>query len=193
MNQNLKITDYQERVLQEEVIYTGQIIDVVKEKVQLPDSTTAYREIVHHAPAVAIIVINQDDQMLVVHQWRAAIRAMTIEIPAGKMDERDSNPVQAAVRELNEETRLAAGTLELVTKFYSSIGFADEEIYIYHAQDLSVVQNALPQDQDEQLSLEWVDFKTMKQMFQTGQLNDVKTSLAFLYWQGLRLKAAKIR
>ncbi|AEJ23989.1 NUDIX hydrolase [Weissella koreensis] len=140
---------------------------------------------------MAIIVINQDDQILVVHQWRAAVRAMTIEIPAGKMDKRDLKPIETAVRELNEEVRLEAGELQLITNFYSSIGFADEKIFIYYATNLTPVKKALPQDADEQLMLEWVDFSTMEQMFKNGELNDAKTSFAFLYWQSLRLKAAK--
>lgn len=191
MIKDLKIKDYKENVLNEETVYAGKIIDVVKESVELPDGKTASRDIVHHVPAVAIIVINRSDQILVVHQWRAAVRKMTVEIPAGKMDERDIEPYETAIRELNEEVRLVAGDLQLITSFYSSIGFADEKIYMYHATNVSPVKNALPQDSDEQLSLEWLDFSTMEQMFSDGQLNDAKTSFAFLYWQNLRLKAEK--
>ncbi|MFL1695190.1 NUDIX hydrolase [Weissella kandleri] len=177
---------FKESVEQEQSIYRGHILDLNLETVRLPDGRKAKREIIHHQPAVAALVLNEQDQMLMVQQWRAAVRQMTLEIPAGKVDNRDQTPLEAMERELNEETRLQAGQLEQFTAFYSSIGFADEKIYLYLAQHLTPVQNEMAQDSDENLNLVWYDFATVQQMFEDGRLNDAKTNMAYLYWKNLR-------
>lgn len=177
---------FKESVEQDQSLYQGHILDLHLETVRLPDGRKAQREIIHHQPAVAALVLNEQDQMLMVQQWRAAIRQTTLEIPAGKVDDRDQTPLEAMERELNEETRLQAGKLEQFTAFYSSIGFADEKIYLYLAQYLAPVQHEMAQDSDENLNLVWYDFATVQQMFEDGRLNDAKTNMAYLYWKNLR-------
>lgn len=79
----------------------------------MPNGETAHREIVRHSGAVGVIAITDDERLILVKQWRAPIGQPTLEIPAGKLDDRDStNTEHAANRELNEEIRLHAGHLE---------------------------------------------------------------------------------
>jgi len=181
--------NYREEVIQEDVKYDGKIIKVTQQTVRLPDGKEAHRDIVYHSGAVAVMAITPDDKMILTRQWRAPIKAMSIEIPAGKLDERDQkNPRHAAERELNEETRMQAGSWEEVADFYTSIGFADEHMTLYLATDLTPVDNELPQDDDENLDLMMVSFDEMTEMFQNGQLQDAKTLMAYFYWQNLRQK-----
>lgn len=109
-------------------------------------------EIVRHADAVAILVLNEQGEMLLVRQQRPAIGVMTVEAPAGLIDEGET-PEQAARRELQEEVGLD-GDMTLLTRFYSSPGFCDEELYVYRAQNLR--GSKLPQDEGEDIEVLWL-------------------------------------
>ena len=108
-------------------------------------------------------------------------------MPAGKVDGRDHNPLDTVNRELNEETRLTAEKIEKIAGFYTSIGFADEFMTLYLATDLKPVTDELPQDDDEQIDLLYVDFDEATRLFEAGELDDGKTAMAYLYWKTLRL------
>ncbi|SMB95169.1 NUDIX domain-containing protein [Deinococcus hopiensis] len=109
-------------------------------------------EIVRHAPAVAILTLNDSGEMLLVRQQRRAIGGATVEAPAGLIDEGET-PEQAARRELQEEVGFD-GDMTLLTRFYSSPGFCDEELYVFEARNLR--ESKLPQDADEELELLWM-------------------------------------
>lgn len=109
-------------------------------------------EVVEHAPAVAVIV-EREGRVLGVRQRRPAIDRDTWELPAGLIDPGEA-PAQAAARELAEETGLG-GTLDLVTRFFTSPGFTDEEVFLYRASDLESVE-AQP-DPGEDLTVDWRD------------------------------------
>lgn len=178
--------EFAERVVARKEVFHGHLIDVEVQTVRTPAGRLAQREIVHHAPAVAILALTKEHQMILAEQWRAPIGATTLEIPAGKVDARDAGQLEhAAVRELNEETRFQAGRLVQVNASYSSVGFADEQIALFLATDLTRVKQALPQDQDETLALHYVDRQTARKMVQTGQIQDMKTVMAIYYWQTL--------
>ena len=124
--------------------------------------------------------------MILEKQWRSPIHDTTLEIPAGKVDSRDSrDALHAAKRELNEETRLKAGTIKKISSFYTSVGVLDEFMTLYLATDLTPVENKLPQDRDEQLVLEKVTLDEALKMIDEGQIEDAKTIMAIYYWRGM--------
>lgn len=127
-----------------ETLFSGKII-----KVKRLDGRW---EVVEHAPAVAVLV-ERDGRVLGVRQQRPAVGVATWELPAGLIDPGEE-PHEAAARELAEEARLG-GTLELVSRFYASPGFTDEEIFLYRARDLHPAE-AEP-DPGEDLTVEWLD------------------------------------
>ena len=109
-----------------------------------------------------------------------------MQIHAGKVDSRDSrDALHAAKRELNEETRLKAGTIKKISSFYTSVGVLDEFMTLYLATDLTPVENKLPQDRDEQLVLEKVTLDEALKMIGEGQIEDAKTIMAIYYWRGM--------
>lgn len=178
---------YREEVITEDVKFDGKIIKVTQQTVRLPNGAEATRDIVYHSGAVAVMALTPDDKMILTRQWRAPIKAMSLEIPAGKLDARDrQNPRHAAERELNEEVRMQAGEWQEVASFYTSIGFADEHMTLYLATYLSPVDNELPQDEDENLDLLYVTFDEMTELFQAGKLQDAKTLMAYFHWQTIR-------
>lgn len=178
---------FREEVISEEEVYNGHIIRVVNQTITLPDGRESKREVVHHSGAIAVLALTDDDKMILERQWRAPVQKVTTEVPAGKVDGRDHNPLDTVNRELNEETRLTAGKIEKIAGFYTSIGFADEFMTLYLATDLKPVTDELPQDDDEQIDLLYVDFDEATRLFEAGELDDGKTAMAYLYWKTLRL------
>ena len=178
--------NFEEKTLSEKNVFDGKLIKVAVEEVETPKGLKAQREIVHHAPAVAILALAADHKIILEKQWRSPIHNTTLEIPAGKVDSRDSrDALHAAKRELNEETRLKAGTIKKISSFYTSIGVMDEFMTLYLATDLTPVENELPQDRDEQLVLEKVTLDEALKMIDEGQIEDAKTIMAIYYWRGM--------
>jgi ADP-ribose pyrophosphatase len=175
--------DFEERVIGSEQIYDGAIINVEKQTVRLPDGQTSFREIVHHSGAVGILALTKDNKIILEKQWRAPVKKTTIEIPAGKVDGRDRNFHDTVVRELNEEIRYVPKTIKELYGFYSSVGFSDEFMKLYLAEDLEPVKNQLPRDKGEFLEVFEKTMDEAIQMIADGEIQDAKTITAIQYWQ----------
>ena len=160
-------------------VFNGLLIDIYHDVISLPDGREAVREIVKHAPAAAVLPVDTDGKLIFVRQYRHAIKAMALEIPAGILDEGE-DPAVGAARELEEETGKAAGKLTYVFKFYSSIGFCDECLSVYIAEDLTTT--AQRPDEDEFLTIEKYTPDEAFQMILNGQIVDSKTTAAVLYY-----------
>ncbi|MEJ6400788.1 NUDIX hydrolase [Nicoliella lavandulae] len=175
----------EEKVIKSDPKYHGSIIDVEKQTVELPNGQQASRDIVHHAKAVAALVITNNNKMIMETQWRAAVQSETLEIPAGKVDARDKNnsSEDAMIRELNEEIRYHANTLKHLTGFYTSIGFSDEYMDLYLATDLEPVSDELPRDKGEYLRIKEYSLSEAKALLDHGEIKDAKTAMAILYWE----------
>ena len=174
---------FEEKVTSTEQIYKGKILSLERQNVETPDGQTAQREIIHHVPAIALLMITDDHQMILEQQWRAPVHKVTLEIPAGKLDYRDNGDIRhAAQREMNEETRMKAHTLLKVASTLSSPGFTDEKITLFYATGLTKVEHQLPQDQDENIHLITVTLDEALLMIQEGQIDDMKTVMAIYYW-----------
>ena len=108
-------------------------------------------EIIRHKAAVAILAM-QNGKMLMVKQYRPAIKDFTLEIPAGLI-ETGEDVLTAAAREFSEECNLG-GDLRVLTRFYSSPGFTDEYLHLVHATNLFDAPGT--PDEDEHITLEWI-------------------------------------
>ena len=91
----------EEKVIGNEPIYDGAIINVEKQTVLLPNGEKGFREVVHHSGAVGVLAITDDNKIILVRQWRAPISKETLEIPAGKLDERDNNDAEHAAIQMS--------------------------------------------------------------------------------------------
>ncbi len=124
-----------EVVLQTRYPFEGRIVRVRVEEVRLPSGRLATREIVEHRGAVAMVPVTGDGHLLLVRQYRRALDAWTLEIPAGTLEEGES--VEACVeRELAEEVGMEAGRVEPLLSFFPSPGFLTERVSIYLCTDL---------------------------------------------------------
>mgnify|MGYP001787958512 CR=1 FL=1 len=173
--------DFTEKTIQRDVKYSGRIFTVTQDIVELPNGKTSTRDLVFHTGAVAVLVI-RDGKMLLVRQYRKPLEMHFLEIPAGKLDSKEEVPLEAAKRELEEETAYT-GKLELLYDFYSAIGFCNEKLKLYLASDLKKVENPRPQDEDETLEVLEVSLEEAKELIQLGHICDAKTIMAVQYWE----------
>ena len=156
-----------------EPIYNGRILDVQRWQVTCPNGNLAAREIVVHKGAAAVVPVYEDGTTLLVRQHRVAVDRVTLEIPAGKLDSANEDPLDCAVRELEEETGLKAERMTLLTSLLTTPGFCTEKIGIYLAQGLS--QGDTHPDEDEFLGLVRIPLDEANAMVMRGEIRDSKT------------------
>ena len=135
-------------------VYEGQIADVRIDEFRHDDGETAEREVVAHPGAIGIVV-HDDRFVYLVRQPREAVgEPDLLEIPAGKLDVEGESPLECAKRELAEEIGKEAGEWRELKRFYSSPGFAEEEVTLFEATDLS--DSGTEPDPEERLEIvEW--------------------------------------
>lgn len=185
----MEFKDFEEKTLSRKELFKGNIIEVVLDKVQLPDGSLGERELVFHPGGVAVIPITADNKMIMVKQFRKPMEKVILEIPAGKIDPGEQNqPKETAKRELEEETGYRANKLTHVDSMYLSPGFANEILHIYYAEDLEKVDNPLPQDEDEVLELYALTLEEAQREIASGLICDAKTIFAVQYWELKQLK-----
>lgn len=176
--------NYTETTISSTKIYDGKIIKVNLDTVQLPNGNEALREIVLHQGAVGVLAITSDNKIILVKQYRKALETAIFEIPAGKL-EKDENPADCAIRELQEETGFIASNITQIAKFYTSPGFANEIIYLYEAKDL--IQGEASPDEDEFVEIYQFSLEEALDMVKDGRIIDAKTLIAIYYWQNQTL------
>jgi ADP-ribose pyrophosphatase len=161
-----------ETVLASERIYEGRLINLRVDQVRTSTGIETVREIVEHPGAVAIIALDEAERVLLVKQYRHAVRAVTLEIPAGTL-EPDEDPLEAAQRELREETGYRAGQLERLGVIYTAPGFSTEYIHFFLATQLTA--DRLTMDEDEVIDLLRSPLAGVVELVRSGQIDDGKT------------------
>ena len=120
---------FEEKTLKSEKIYDGAIINLRRDKVTVQGGTS-YREIIEHNGGAVIAALTEDRRLVMVRQYRKPADKVMLEVPAGKIDPGEM-PLEAAVRELKEETGYTASKVEFLTEFYPSVGYSEERLYLY--------------------------------------------------------------
>ena len=159
-------------------IYNGAVLKVVRDDVLLPNGKPGVREFCLHIGAVAVIPILDDGRVIMERQYRYAHGRVFFEIPAGKLDRRDEPPLEAAMRELREETGAVAKEFTYLGRIDPSPALMDEKIHLYLARGISFTEREL--DEDEFLNIELVPLETLYAMVMSGEIADAKTQIAIL-------------
>ncbi len=119
-----------------ETLYEGRLVEVRSERFRHADGEEVTREIVRHQGAVAVVARDEEQVWLVRQPREAVMEPELLELPAGRLDVQGEEPLAAAQRELAEEIGLGARSWEPILSYYSSAGFTDERVFLFHARDL---------------------------------------------------------
>lgn len=158
-------------------IFSGRIITVHEDTVMLVDGSTAKRELVDHNGGVGIAAITDDDEILMVRQFRAPYKETIFEIPAGKL-EKNENPLKAGERELEEECGVKAEHIFELGKIYPTPGYCSEVIHIYGAAKLKESRQML--DEGEFLDVYRIPLEKAFEKCMSGEFKDAKTIIAIM-------------
>lgn len=167
----------EEKTISSDRVYTGKVISLRVDTVEVLNQGYKKREIVEHGGAVGIVAITDNNKILLVKQFRKAIEKEIVEIPAGKL-EIGENPKDCAIRELQEETGYTAQNIKLMHKFFTSAGFSNQKVFIYLATGLTKGENNL--DDGENLDLYELDLNDAYDMVVRNDIEDAKTSIGIL-------------
>ena len=169
-----------EATLSSESVFKGRLLDVRRDKVRLPNGAEVTREYVVHPGAAMVVPLLADGQVLLVRQYRYPLHRAFIEFPAGKIDPGEA-PRQTAERELIEETGYRAGNFTELTTIHNAIGYSDERIVLYLAEDLTVGEQEL--DEHEFVELFTAPLSHLMAWIAAGEVTDVKTIIGAFFVQ----------
>ncbi|MGL6104907.1 NUDIX hydrolase [Romboutsia sp.] len=167
----------EEKTISSDRVYTGKVISLRVDTVEIERQGYQKREIVEHGGAVGIVAITEDKEIILIKQFRKPLEKVLWEIPAGKL-ELGENPKECAIRELKEETGYSAGNLKLIHKFFTSPGFSNEKIYIFLATDLILGECKF--DCDENIEIYKLGLEEINEMIQKNEIEDAKTLTGIL-------------
>lgn len=175
----------EETCVRSELIYDGRVMHLYVDQIELPNGKHATREYAHHIGAVGVLPLTKEGDVICVRQYRYAHRMEMLEIPAGKLDAPDEVPLEAALRELREETGAIGARMTDLGVYRSTPAILDERIYLYLAEDFTLGETDL--DEDEFLVTERIPLPTLVDMVMRGEIHDGKTQVAVLkVWELLR-------
>lgn len=172
--------------LKREIVAKGHILDYCNDTLLLPDGKEAVWDLLDHKGAAAIVPVLDDGRIVMVRQYRNTVERETLEIPAGGLNGRDEPTLEAAIRELSEETGFISEDLELLFKFVPAIAYSNEVIDIYVAHNLKPGKQHL--DEDEYVEYEAYEVQELIDMILGGKIVDSKTIAAILAYKEKYLK-----
>ena len=177
-----------EKTISEETIYTGRIIRVHVDDVELENGKTAKREVVEHPGGVSVAVLTEENQLIFVRQFRYPYHKVLLELPAGKL-EPGEDPFEAMKREQMEETGTKGENYISLGEVYPTGGYCGEIIRLWACRAVGE-QAELRLDEDEFLSTELIPLEKAVEMVCSNEIPDAKTQIgvmktAYLVKKGL--------
>lgn len=167
--------------LNRELIQKGAIIDIYKDTILTPEDRIVHYDFIGHKGAAAVVAVTNDNKILMVKQYRNAIDAFTLEVPAGGKDWVDEPTIICAARELEEETGYKSNHLELLIGLNTTVAFCNEKIDIYVARDL--VPSVQSLDEDEFIDVKAYSIEELTELILNGKIVDAKTIAALLAYK----------
>lgn len=164
--------------------FEGKLVNVRVDTVRLDNGDEREREVVEHPGAVAVLPVLPNGDVVLVRQYRHAVGRALLEVPAGTREPNEPE-IETGFRELREETGYQADQLRELIRFLVSPGWANEELVVYIADDVTP-GTASPED-DESLELVQVKLPDLRGLIQSGEIADSKTIISILAWTGLSL------
>jgi len=167
-------------------LHSGFRITLNEVRYRADDGSEFDREVVRHPGAVAVLPLHDDDTVTLVRQFRAALDADLLELPAGIRDVDGEADIAAARRELMEEAGLDADHLEHIVTFHNSPGFCDESVGVFLATGLRPVADDRQGIEEEHMVIERIALDEALAMVGDGRITDAKTIIGLTIVAGRR-------
>ena len=174
------MTSLEEKPIKSKIVFQGELLEMNRDEVLLPNGEVGVREWINHPGAVCCIPILPDGKIALIKQYRYAVKKEMIELPAGKLDKNEI-PEECALRELEEEIGYKVKKLTFLTNIHPAIGFANENMWLFLAENLVKTESKL--DSDEFLELIPTKLEEAIEMVWSGKITDVKTIIGLLWAQ----------
>jgi 8-oxo-dGTP pyrophosphatase MutT (NUDIX family) len=166
------MTDHE--TLQHERVYDGRVFDVDRDRVRMPNGREVTVDVVRHSPSVVIIPVPEPGHVILIRQFRYALRRSLWEFPAGSMDAGET-PEAAARRECHEEIGLVPDTIVRLAAFYPTPGYCDEEMVFFRVSGLNATDEQAAVDEDEDIEPRTFPLREAREMVRRGEIVDMKT------------------
>ena len=160
--------------LSHERVYDGQVFDVDRDKVRMPNGREVTVDVVRHPKSVVLIPVPEPGRVILIRQYRYAVNAFLWELPAGSVDKGES-PEQAAGRECHEEIGQVPGTIVRLAAMYPTPGYCDEEMVFFRLSNLEAPTQAAAMDEDEDIEARTFELREARDMVRRGEITDMKT------------------
>lgn len=180
----------EEKRISRKEIYKGKILNVVCDSVALPNGKAATRELCLHIGAVCVLPLLENGNVVMERQYRYPHGRVFLEIPAGKLDYADEDRLEAAKRELREETGIIAKKYTYLGDIIPSPAVLSEKISMYLAENISYTDTE--PDEDEFIETEEIPLEKLHEMVMSGEIADAKTQVAVLKVFSLKNKSSEI-
>lgn len=164
-------------VISSERVFNGKVFDVYRERVKLPHGTTTTVDVVRHPAAVVIVPIPEPGHVILIRQYRHAVKQWLWETPAGSVDPGES-PEAAAKRECHEEIGQVPGTIVRLGSLYPTPGYCDEEMIFFRVSGLAEGSEPAAVDEDESIEARTFTLREARDMVKRGEIIDMKTVVA---------------
>jgi ADP-ribose pyrophosphatase len=143
------------------------------------------RDIAVHPGAVAMVAINDFDQVGLVRQYRATVDQVLWEIPAGTIDASDRDPLFTAQRELLEEMGVSATSWRLIAEVYVSPGWTDQVMHIYEARGLTVEGRSPDGPEESAAEVKWLNRDEVRELLDGAAVNDATLTIGLRHYLGV--------
>jgi ADP-ribose diphosphatase len=160
--------------LNHERVYDGKVFDVDRDTVRMPNGREVTVDVVRHPRSVVLIPVPEPGHVILIRQYRYAVKTFLWELPAGSVDEGES-PEQAARRECHEEINLVAETVVRLAAMYPTPGYCDEEMVFFRLSNLEEPTEAAAMDEDEDIEAKTFELREARDMVRRGEIIDMKT------------------
>lgn len=181
-----------ERILSSKTVYRGPVFTVTTDQVEEPGGVRARRDVIHHSGSVVVLAVDESGatpRVLLERQYRHAATQFLWELPAGRIDPGERE-LQAAKRELLEETGYTASKWRRILKFYASPGFVAETMAVYVATGLQ--EGEAQPEEDELIQIRMVPLMVAVSMVMKGTIKDAKT-IASVLWLDRTSRMAEVK
>lgn len=175
------------KIVSSKEVLANKLFRVFDEVATDPSGFEIHRFIIRHPGSAVMMAVDEENRILLVRQFRLPAKQELWELPAGRLDKGES-PLEAAKRELREETGYQAKEWIELVSFWPSPGYLDEKMDLFVARGLT--EGAPEQMEDERIEIRWFAETELGDLIAAGQIHDAKTIVGYYSWLEHKRRAA---